>query len=79
MSYNGTEIVELFDGKEWSKTILEEAYRVCSIMKYDDAKYVQKIEGSLDDGITYKTRYMNELERLKKYVNDFQWRIKENT
>lgn len=80
MSYNGGEIVELLEkDRSWNKTVLRDAYFICASLKQDESKYIRHIEGSLDNGITWKVRYECEFERIGKHVNDFQWRVKENS
>ena len=80
MSYNGGEIVELLeeDGS-WNKTVLRDAYFVCASLKQDEAKYIRRIEGSVDGGMIWKTRYEDEIkERLPIGAWDImQWRVKE--
>jgi len=79
MSYNGGEIVELLDDdyNEWSRTMLRDAEFICITCGYDKLKYIRKVEGSLDGGITWKIRYDYELELLGKEIAlSMQWRVK---
>jgi len=78
MNYDGKEIVELLVTNHlWSWTTLADADFVCIAMNYDKAKHIRKLEGSLDNGVTWKTWYEGELEKLNISANDIQWRVKE--
>lgn len=78
MSYNGGEIVELLEENgSWNKTTLRDAIFICNAYKYDEAKYIRFLEGSPDNGVTWKTRYEDDLQRIEKHVDLFLWRVKE--
>lgn len=79
MSYNGAEIVELLNRNEkWSITTLKDAYFICKTLSLDENKYIRKIEGSIDHGVTWKTRYAYELQLLgEEACKCLQWRVKE--
>ena len=77
---DGSEIVELCDEKgEWIKTTLNEALFICNTCDYDIEKYVRKVEGSVDNGVTWKTMHKEELMEFSMAVfGAMKWRIKES-
>lgn len=71
---NGSRIVELLDPDGWHRTTLRDVRFLASV--FGEQQY-RAVEGSVDGGITWLTRYNEELELLGKSVCDNMiWRIK---
>lgn len=74
-------IVELLElNKEWSRTTLRDAEFICVVFGWKNIldNHIRDIEGSLDGGMTWKTRYEDELVLLGKDIaNSIRWRVKE--